>query len=230
MSEYGTTSEQLAEIAVAARSWAESNPKAWSRDPLTVDDVLASRVLVDPLHRLDCCLVTDGGGAVVVTTQERARDAARRAIRVLGAGEGQSHWHVAQMPDQTVSPAAISGRHAFEMAGITPADVDVLEPYDSFTITVLLALEDLGFCGKGEGGAFAEGGRLAPGGELPAMTSGGGLSYNHPGALGILLLVEAVRQLRGECGERQVPNATIAVAHGSGGVLSTAATVVLARE
>ena len=134
------------------------------------------------------------------------------------------------MPDQTVSPAAISGRHAFAMAGITPDDVDVLEPYDSFTITVLLALEDLGFCGKGEGGAFVEGGRLAPGGELPAMTSGGGLSYNHPGALGILLLVEAVRQLRGEAGERQVPNAKIAVAHGSGGVLSTAATVVLARD
>jgi acetyl-CoA acetyltransferase len=229
MYRYGTTSRHLAEIAVAARSWAQLNPKAWSRDPLTVDDVLASRKLVDPLRRLDCCLVTDGGGAVVVTTEDRARNAARRPIRILGAGEGQSHWHVAQMRDQTLSPAAISGRQAFEMAGVTPNDVDVLEPYDSFTITVLLALEDLGFCEKGEGGAFVEGGRLGPGGELPAMTSGGGLSYNHPGALGILLLVEAVRQLRGEAGERQVPDAEIAVAHGSGGVLSTAATVVLAR-
>lgn len=230
MHQYGTTSEQLAEIAVAARKWAQLNPKAWSRDPLTVEDVLASRLLAEPLHRLDCCLVTDGGGAIVMTTESRARDAVKRPIRVLGAGEGQMHWHVAQMPDLTVSPAAISGREAFAMAGITPADVDVLEPYDSFTITVLLALEDLGFCAKGEGGAFVEGGRLAPGGDLPAMTSGGGLSYNHPGALGILLLVEAVRQLRGEAGDRQVPDAEIAVAHGSGGVLSTAATVVLARD
>jgi acetyl-CoA acetyltransferase len=230
MHQYGTTPEQLAEIAVAARAWAQLNPKAWSRDPLTVEDVLASRMLVDPLHRLDCCLVTDGGGAVVVTTQARARDAAKRPIRILGAGEGQTHWHVAQMPDQTISPAAMSGRQAFSMAGITPADVDVLEPYDSFTITVLLALEDLGFCAKGDGGAFVGGGRLTPGGGLPAMTSGGGLSYNHPGALGILLLVEAVRQLRGEAGARQVPDAEIAVAHGSGGVLSTAATVVLARD
>ena len=227
---YGTTSEQLAEIAVAARNWARLNPKAWSRDPLSIDDVLASRMLVDPLHRLDCCLVTDGGGAVVLTTESRARDAAKRPVRVLGAGEGQTHWHIAQMPDLTASPAAISGREAFAMAGITPTDVDVLEPYDSFTITVLLALEDLGFCPKGEGGRFVEGGRLAPGGDLPAMTSGGGLSYNHPGALGILLLVEAVRQLRGEAGERQVPEAEIAVAHGSGGVLSTASTVVLARD
>jgi acetyl-CoA acetyltransferase len=230
MHQYGTTSEQLAEIAVAARKWAQLNPKAWSRDPLAVEDVLASRPLVDPLRRLDCCLVTDGGGAVVVTTEARAREAAKKPILVLGAGEGHTHWHIAQMPDLTVSPAAISGREAFDMAGIAPSDVDVLQPYDSFTITVLLALEDLGFCAKGEGGAFVENGRLAPGGDLPAMTSGGGLSYNHPGALGILLLIEAVRQLRGEAGERQVPNAQIAVAHGSGGVLSTASTVVLARD
>jgi acetyl-CoA acetyltransferase len=230
MHQYGTTSEQLAEIAVAARRWAQLNPKAWSRDPLTVADVLASRPLAEPLRRLDCCLVTDGGGAVVVTTEARARDAAKRPVRVLGAGEGQMHWQIAQMPDLTVSPGAISGRQAFAMAGIEPADVDVLQPYDSFTITVLLALEDLGFCAKGEGGAFVEGGRLAPGGSLPALTSGGGLSYNHPGALGILLLVEAVRQLRGEAGDRQVADAEIAVAHGSGGVLSTASTVVLARD
>ncbi len=230
MHQYGTTSEQLAEIAVAARSWAQRNPKAWSRDPLSVADVLASRPLVDPLRRLDCCLVTDGGGAVVVTTEARARDAAKRPIRVLGAGEGQMHWQIAQMPDLTVSPGSISGRQAFDMAGITAREVDVLQPYDSFTITVLLALEDLGFCAKGEGGAFVEDGRLAPGGSLPAMTSGGGLSYNHPGALGILLLVEAVRQLRGEAGDRQVRDAEVAVAHGSGGVLSTASTVVLARD
>jgi acetyl-CoA acetyltransferase len=230
MHEFGTTPEQLAEVAVAARQWAQLNPKAWSRDPLTVDDVLGSKVVVDPLHKLDCCLVTDGGGAVVVTTRERARDAAKRPVRVLGAGESHTHWHISQMPDLTVSAGAVSGREAFAMAGITPADVDVLAPYDSFTITVLMALEDLGFCAKGEAGAFVEKGALAPGGTLPAMTSGGGLSYNHPGALGVLLLVEAVRQLRGECGDRQVPDAEIAVAHGVGGFLSTSATVVLARD
>ena len=230
MHQFGTTSAQLAEIAVAARSWAAKNPKAWSRDPITVEDVLASRLICDPLHRLDVCLVTDGGGALVVTTAERARDAPKKAVRILGAGESQTHWNIAQMPDLTVTAGAASGRDAFSMAGITPADVDVLEPYDSFTITVLLALEDLGFCGKGEGGAFVEDGRLAPGGALPALTSGGGLSYNHPGAFGLLLLVEAVRQLRGEAGERQVPGARIAVAHGVGGLMSTASTVVLGHD
>jgi acetyl-CoA acetyltransferase len=230
MHQFGTTSEQLAEIAVAARSWAVKNPKAWARDPITVQDVVESRLICDPLHRLDVCLVTDGGGALVVTTAERAKDAAKRAVRILGAGESQTHWGIAQMPDLTITAAAVSGREAFGMAGITAADVDVLEPYDSFTITVLLALEDLGFCGKGEGGAFVEGGRLAPGGALPALTSGGGLSYNHPGAFGLLLLVEAVRQLRGEAGERQVPGAEIAVAHGVGGLMSTASTVVLGND
>lgn len=230
MYQYGTTSEQLAEVAVAARRWAQLNPKAWVRDPLTIDEVLASPMICDPLHKLDCCLVTDGGGALVVTTAARARDAAKPAIRVLGAGESHTHWHIAQMPDLTVSAGIVSGREAFGMAGITPADVDVLEPYDSFTITVLMALEDLGFCAKGEGGDFVAGGQLAPGGALPAMTMGGGLSYNHPGALGLLLLVEAVRQLRGEAGARQVPAAKIAAAHGVGGFLSTAGTVVLARE
>jgi acetyl-CoA acetyltransferase len=230
MHQFGTTREHLAEVAVAARLWAQRNPKAWSRDPLTIADVLAARPICEPLHRLDCCLVTDGGGAVVVTTAARARDAAKRAVRVLGAAESHTHWHISQMPDLTVSAGARSGPEAFAMAGITPADVDVIEPYDSFTITVLMALEDLGFCGKGEGGAFVASGALRPGGRLPAMTSGGGLSYNHPGALGLLLLVEAVRQLRGEAGERQVPQASIAVAHGVGGLFSTAGTVVLGRE
>jgi len=229
MHQYGTTSEQLAEIAVAARQWAQLNPKAWSRDPLTVEDVLSSKLIAEPLHKLDCCLVTDGGGAVVITTLERARDSAKPVVQVLGAGESHTHWHISQMPDLTVSAGAVSAREAFAMAGITAADVDVLEPYDSFTITVLLALEDLGFCKKGEGGAFVQSGALRPGGALPAMTSGGGLSYNHPGALGVLLLVEAVRQLRGECGDRQVPDAQVAVAHGVGGLLSTSATVVLGR-
>jgi acetyl-CoA acetyltransferase len=230
MYEFGTTSEQLAEVAVTARKWAQLNPKAWSRDPISVEDVIASRLVCDPLHRLDCCLITDGGGAIVLSNRTRARDAPSKPIRVLGASESHSHWSIAQMPDMTVSPGAVSAREAFAMAGITPADVDVLEPYDSFTITVLLALEDLGFCAKGEGGSFVENGRLAPGGALPAMTSGGGLSYNHPGAFGLMLLIEAVRQLRGQAGDRQVANAKIAVAHGVGGYMSTASTVVLARE
>jgi acetyl-CoA acetyltransferase len=238
MHQYGTTSEQLAEIAVAARKWAQLNPRAWARDPLTVEDVLASPMVSDPLHKLDCCLITDGGGVVILTNRERARDTARKAIRVIGAGESQMVWHIAQMPDLTVTPGKVSGEQAFGMAGIVPDDVDVFEPYDAFTITVLLQLEDLGFCKKGEGGAFVENGRLAPTGlagprprgSLPSMTSGGGLSYNHPGALGVLLLVEAVRQLRGEAGERQVPDARIAVAHGNGGLLSTAGTVVMARD
>jgi acetyl-CoA acetyltransferase len=230
MHEFGTTSEQLAEIAVAAREWAQLNPKAWSRKPLTIEDCLSSKLISTPLRRNDVCLVTDGGGAVVVTTAERARNAPKKAVRILGAGESQTHWNIASMPDMTQSAAAISGREAFGMAGITAADVDILQPYDSFTITVLLALEDLGFCKKGEGGAFVQGGTLAPGGALPSMTSGGGLSYNHPGALGVLLLVEAVRQLRGEAGDRQVDNAQIAVAHGVGGFYSTAGTVVLGRD
>ena len=231
MHQYGTTLEQLAAVAVAARQWARLNPKAWSRDPLSIDDVMASPMICDPLRKLDCCLVTDGGGVIVMSTKERARDAAKRPVRVLGAGESHCQWHVAQCPDLTVTPGAISGRDAFARAGIGPADVDVFEPYDNFTNGVLLYLEDLGFCKKGEAGAFVAEGRLGPGGSLPSMTSGGGLSYNHPGALGILLLIEAVRQLRGEAGNRQVPGAEIAVAHGTGGLaFSTASTVVLARD
>jgi len=228
---YGTRPEQLAEVAVTARRWAQLNPKAWSRDPLTIDEVMASPPICAPLRKLDCCLVTDGGGAVVITSAARARDAAKKPVRILGASESHCQWRVAQCPDLTVTPGARSGPAAFAMAGITPADVDVFLPYDNFTHAVILYLEDLGFCAKGEGGAFVEGGRLGPGGDLPSMTMGGGLSYNHPGALGILLLVEAVRQLRGEAGERQVPDARIGVAHGTGGLaFSTASTVVLAHE
>lgn len=231
MHQYGARPEHLAEIAVAARSWAALNPKAWIRDPLTLDEVAASPLLCDPLRKLDCCLVTDGGGAIVIARKERARDAAKRPVRILGAGESHAQWHVAQCADLTVTPGAVSGAEAFGMAGVRPADVDVFEPYDNFTHAVLLYLEDLGFCGKGEAPAFIADGRLRPGGALPSMTSGGGLSYCHPGALGILLLIEAVRQLRGEAGDRQVSGAEIAVAHGTGGLaFSTASTVVLARE
>jgi acetyl-CoA acetyltransferase len=231
MYQYGTKPEQLAAVAVAARQWAMLNPKAWARAPLSIDDVIASPLICDPLHKLDCCLLTDGGGAVVVTRRARARDAKRRAIRVIGVGESSAQWNITQMRDLTVTPGVASGRTAFGMAGITPKDVDVFEPYDNFTHSVIHYVEDLGFCERGEGGAFVEGGRLGPGGALPSMTMGGGLSYCHPGALGILLLIEAVRQLRGECGPRQVPDARVALVHGVGGLAySTAATVVLANE
>jgi acetyl-CoA acetyltransferase len=227
MAQYGTTSEQLAQLAVDARRWAAMNPRARHRDPLTVDDVLASPVLASPLHQLDCCLVTDGAGAYVLTSAERARDLARPPVYVLGAATSTSHWIISGMPDLTVTPGAVSGPNAFAMAGVAPSDVDVLMAYDSFTITALLHLEDLGFCAKGVGGAFAQDGRTGPGGALPMNTNGGGLSYTHPGQYGMFLLVEAARQLRGECGERQVRDAELAVAHGCGGFLSATATVVL---
>ena len=227
---YGTTSEQLAQIAVSTREWAALNPKARFSDPLTVAEVVASPLQAAPLHLLDCCLVTDGAGALVLTSAERARDLAQRPAYILGAATAVSHTMISEMPDLTVTPGAESGRRAFEMAGLAPSDVDVAQLYDSFTITVLLALEDLGFCPKGEGGAFVEDGKLGPGGALPMNTNGGGLSYTHPGMYGMFLLVEAVRQLRGEAGERQIPDHRVAVAHGSGGVLSTMGTVVLGTE
>jgi acetyl-CoA acetyltransferase len=230
MAEYGTTGEQLARIAVDTRAWARRNSRAFSQEPLTVDDVLASGVIASPLHKLDCCLVTDGAGALVVTRADRAGDCAKAPAWVLGAGSHHTHSMISQMPDLTTTPGAVSGRRAFEMAGLSPADIDVVQLYDSFTITVLLALEDLGFCAKGEGGPFVESGVLGPGGSLPGQTTGGGLSFAHPGAFGVFLLVEAVRQLRGECGDRQVEGARTAVAHGCGGVLSATSTVVLGTE
>lgn len=230
MHEFGTTREQLAEVAVAARAWAAMNPKAWARDPLTVTDVLAAPLVCDPLGVRDCCLVTDGGGALVVTSAERARTLRRSPVHVLGVGTAHSHRHISEMPDLTRTAAVASGARAFAEAALTPADVDVLELYDAFTITPVLFLEDLGFCAKGDGGAFVSGGRIAPGGALPVNTSGGGLSYNHPGMYGLLLLVEAVRQVRGECGGRQVPDCHVALAHGNGGVLSSQCTVLLGDE
>jgi acetyl-CoA acetyltransferase len=230
MAQYGTTPEQLAQIAVSTREWAALNPRARYRDPITVDDVLNSPMLASPLHLLDCCLVTDGGGAFIVTTAERARDLKKPPVYVLGAATAHTHMMISQMPDLATTPGAISGPKAFEMAGVKPGDVDVLMGYDSFTITALLHLEDLGFCAKGEGGPFAEDGRLGPGGSLAMNTNGGGLSYTHPGMYGMFLVVEAVRQLRGECGPRQVEGAEVAVAHGSGMVLSCMSTAVLGTE
>ncbi|HZT67757.1 MAG TPA: acetyl-CoA acetyltransferase [Acidimicrobiales bacterium] len=230
MGVYGTTPEQLAQIAVSTRQWAAMNPRARYRDPLTVADVLASPYVAEPLHLLDCCLVTDGAGAVVVTRADRARDLAKPPAYVLGVGSCHDHAMISEMPDLTTTAAAVSGPAAFSMAGVKPGDVDLLMAYDSFTITVLLLLEDLGFCPKGEGGRFVEDGKLGPGGALPTNTNGGGLSYTHPGMYGIFLLVEAVRQLRGEAGDRQVDGVDVAVAHGSGGVLSSMSTVVLGGE
>ena len=231
MHEFGTTSEQLAEIAVATRQWASLNPAAMFRQPIQIADVLASPMISDPLHLLDSCLVTDGGGAVVMTTAAHARALGVRPVHVRGYGEAQTHWTVATMPDAArLIPAEIAGRNAMAMAGIAHDVIDVVELYDSFTITVLLTLEALGFCKRGEGGAFVSGQRTAPGGPFPMNTSGGGLSYCHPGMLGIFLLIEAVRQLRGQCGERQVDGAKVALVHGTGGTLSSGATCILASS
>jgi acetyl-CoA acetyltransferase len=230
MHEFGTTSEQLADVAVAARAWAALNEKAFKREPITRDDVLSSPLICSPLHLLDCCLVTDGGGALVVTTRERASSLRRTPVSVLGYGQQITHADISVAPDLVRTGAVGSGKAAFAMAGLRPHDVDVAEIYDSFTITVILSLEDLGFCQKGEGGAFVGAGRIAPGGDFPLNTTGGGLSYCHPGMFGLLLLVEGVRQLRGECGERQVPAAEVALCHGTGGVLSSSATVLLGAD
>jgi acetyl-CoA acetyltransferase len=227
MHQYGTTSEQLAEIAVAARKWASLNPLAAMRGPLTIQDVLASPMMCTPLHLRDCCLVNDGGGAVIITTAERARNLRKKPVWVLGCGEAHTHRSITGMADLTVTPARDSGERAFRAAGLSPSDIDVLELYDSFTITVLLQLEDLGFCPKGEGGRFVEGQRLAPGGLRPANTNGGGLSCLHTGMFGIFLLIEAARQLRGECGSRQVPAARTALCNGIGGSLASSGTVIL---
>jgi acetyl-CoA acetyltransferase len=229
MHQYGTTSEQLAEIAVVTRRHAGLNPLAMYREPISVQDVLNSRMIADPLHLLDCCVVSDGGGAVIVTTEERARDLKQMPVFVLGSSESHTHAHISQMPDLTVTPAALSAPRAFAEAGVSPEDIDMAMIYDSFTITVLLLLEDLGFCKKGEGGPFVQNGRIALGGQLPINTDGGGLSSNHPGMRGIFLIIEAVRQLRGQCGPRQVEGAKLAVAHGSGGLLSSQATTILGR-
>lgn len=230
MHEFGTTSEQLAEVSVAVREHARHNPDAMYRDPLTVEDVVGSRMIADPLHKLDCCVISDGGGAVVMTTAERARDLRRAPAYVLGAAGAHTHWNISQMPDFTTSAAAQAGPEAFSRAGVTPADIDTVQLYDSFTITIIMLLEGLGFCGRGEGGPFAASGALRPGGSLPLNTDGGGLSSCHPGMRGIFLLIEAVRQLRGDAGPVQVPDCRLALAAGSGGWLSYIGAVILGSE
>jgi len=230
MHEYGTTPEQLASIAVQTREHAGRNPAAMYRDPITVADVLGSKLVADPLHKLDCCVISDGGCCIILSTEDRARDLAHRPVFVRGAAGGTTHHSIQGMADMTVTAAAVSGPKAFAEAGISAADVDVFEMYDSFTYTVLVVLEDLGFAPKGQGGPFVADGNLRLDGALPTNTDGGGLSSTHPGMRGLFLLCEATRQLRGEGGAAQVADAEIAVAHGSGGWLSTQGTVVLGTE
>ncbi|MGB3555565.1 MAG: acetyl-CoA acetyltransferase [Jannaschia sp.] len=227
MHEYGTTREQLADVAVAARAWAAQNPEAFMRDPLTRDDVLASRMVNDPLTVLDCCLVTDGGGALVLVRGERARDFPHAPVHVLAAAAETTHRQISQMPDFTITAARESGARAYEMAGVKPADFDVVETYDAFTINTILFMEDLGFCPKGEGGAFVADGNIAPGGSLPVNTNGGGLSCTHPGMYGIYPVIEAARQIRGTAPGVQIEGVDLALAHGNGGVLSSQVTAIL---
>jgi acetyl-CoA acetyltransferase len=230
MYEYGTTIEQLAEIAVSARHNAKDNPEAYYRDPITVEDVLNSPLICDPFTALHCCIRSDGGAAIVITSEDRARDCAKAPVWILGTGEAVSHTTMSEWDDFTESPCVRSGELAFRRAGVTPDDIDVCEVYDAFTSMVLLTMEGLGFCKKGEGGPFVEDGKLRLGGALPTNTDGGGLSACQPGMRGLFLLVEATRQLRGECGPRQVPGARLACVNGTGGWFSSASTVILGAD
>ncbi len=227
MHEYGTTRAQMAEVAVAARDWALLNPVAWEKKPLTIADVLNARPISEPFTVRDICLVTDGGGAIVLVKAERALTLKHKPVYVLGSGQSITHASITSMPVLTHTGAIESGRQAYAAAGVKPADINVLALYDAFTINTILFLEDLGFCAKGEGGPFVQGGRIGPKGSLAVNTNGGGLSYCHPGMYGLFLLIEAVRQLRGECGQRQVQGADLALVHGNGGVLSAQATTIL---
>ncbi|MEG0921714.1 MAG: thiolase [Comamonas sp.] len=230
MHEFGLQREQLGEVALAARQWAQLNPEAFAREPLSMDEYLASRMVASPLSVRDCCLVTDGAAAIVMVSAARAKDLASKPVYVLGAAAATDHRDITAMPDLTRTSAVNSGARAFAQAGMKPADVDVLELYDAFTINTLLFLEDLGFCKKGEAGAFVQGGRIAPGGELPVNTNGGGLSCVHPGMYGLFTLVEATQQLMGVAGARQVKDAQVGLAHGNGVELSSQATVILGTE
>ncbi|VTU45782.1 3-ketoacyl-CoA thiolase (plasmid) [Variovorax sp. SRS16] len=226
MHEYGTTRHHLAEVAVAARKWAQLNPDAFMREDLSIDDVLNARMVSDPLTVRDCCLVTDGAAAVVMVRAERARDFPHRPAYLLASASATWHRSIANMPDLCVTAATESGARAYAQAGLTAKDIDVAELYDAFTINTILFLEDLGFCAKGEGGAFVADGAIAPGGRLPVNTNGGGLSCVHPGMYGLFTMVEAVQQVRGTAGARQVEGAKVAIAHGNGGVLSSQATAI----
>ena len=226
MHEYGTTREQMAAVAVAARAWANTNPEAFAKGPLTIDDCLASRMISTPISARDCCLVTDGAAAIVMTRTDRARDLARTPVPLLGAAAATWWNAISQATDITTTAAAESGPRAYAAAGVGPADVQTVQLYDAFTINTILFLEDLGFCPKGEGGRFVSDGRIAPGGSLPVNTNGGGLSCCHPGMYGLFAIVEAARQVRGDAAN-QIHGVDVALAHGNGGTLSSQATVIL---
>jgi acetyl-CoA acetyltransferase len=232
MYEFGTTETHLAEVAMAARAWANLNPDAFmfGKGELTIEDCINSRMVSDPLRKTDCCLITDGGAAIVMTRADRAKDLVKKPVYLLGGAAAVWHSNVDQMENLTVTPAAESGQRAFALSGYKPADMDVVNVYDAFSINTILFLEDLGFCPKGEGGNFVAGGAIAPGGSLPVNTNGGGLSCCHPGMYGLFTIIENCMQLRGEAGLRQVANANLAVSHGNGGTLSSEATLVLGTE
>ena len=230
MAEFGTTREDLADVALAARGWANLNPEAFARGPLSKDEVLSARMISDPLTKSDCCLVTDGAAACVLVRADRAKDLPGKPVYFMGAGGANYHRSIVAMPDLTTTAATESGPRAMEMAGVSQKDIDVVMLYDAFTINTILFLEDLGFCPKGEGGRFVQDGRIAPGGELAVNTNGGGLSCVHPGMYGLFLIAEAVAQIRGEAGERQQDDCNIALCHGNGGTLSSQCTAILGSE
>lgn len=230
MKKYGTTEEQIASVAVATRAWASQNPRAMMRDPITVEDVLNSRLIAWPIHLLECCLVTDGGGALILTTADRAKDFKKPPVYILGTGEGAENMMISSMHDFTESLAfRNSASRAFEQAGIDRKDVDHLMLYDAFAHTPMYGLEALGFVEPGESGPFFAAGRSAPGGDLPINTNGGGLSYTHTGMYGMFALQESVRQLRGEAAA-QVPDVKVSIAHGPAGFFAAAGTVIMTNQ
>ena len=231
MHEYGTTLEQWAQVAVSTRQWAALNPKAMYRDPLTIEQVLKAKMIAYPFTVLNICLVTDAGGAIVLTRADRARDCAKKPVYVRGMGEATEHVSVTQMKGLPLSKATkMSSERAFKMAGVSHGDFDHLMLYDAFTSGPPIMLESMGFAKPGEGVSFFENGKSTPGGSLPINTNGGGLSYTHTGMYGMFPLIEATRQLRGECGARQVPDVRLSLVNGMGGMLSAAGTVVLSNE
>jgi acetyl-CoA acetyltransferase len=230
MAKYGTTEEQLAAVSVATRQWAAKNPRAMMRDPITVEDVLNSRLIAWPVHLLECCLVTDGGGALLLTTADRARDGKQPPVYILGTGEGAENMMISTMHDFTAPRSfKTAATRAFEQAGIERRDVDHLMLYDAFAHTPMYGLEALGFVGPGESGPFFAAGRSAPGGDLPINTNGGGLSYTHTGMYGMFALQESVRQLRGEAAA-QLPDVKVSIAHGPAGFFAGAGTVIMTNQ
>ena len=230
MHEYGTTRENLADVVVAAREWGLKNPEAFVQKAISREEVLGARMLSDPLSVMDCCLVTDGAAAVILVSAERAKSMPNKPVYLLSSATSITHRQIDQMPNLCETGAKESSRRAYEMAGVQPSDIDVVQLYDAFSINVVLFLEDLGFCPKGEGGRFVADGNLAPGGGRPVNTNGGGISCVHPGMYGLFCLIEAVRQLRGEAGDRQLPRAELALAHGNGGTLSCQSTLLLGTD